>query len=270
MDFLDLLPFTTTKIEATTNTGQLSTGTGFFFAFNSDQQQSSIPVLITNRHMVENMISITIKITTKKNNLPQIGNYLPFTIELNKNNMIMHPNKGIDLSIIILAPYIGSHIKSLFIPYLSKENIATEKELQHINILHDIIMVGYPDGISDEINNMPIFRKGITATNPSIDYNGHHEFLIDASCFPGSSGSPVMSYENGMVRDADGNFTINYGAKLIGIQAKTFLHNSNGKIVPIEIPTQVIPGVITSIPNNLGIVVKASCILDFESLLPPH
>ena len=131
-------------------------------------------------------------------------------------------------------------------------------------------MVGYPDGISDEINNMPIFRKGITATNPSIDYNGHHEFLIDASCFPGSSGSPVMSYENGMVRDADGNFTINYGAKLIGIQAKTFLHNSNGKIVPIEIPTQVIPGVITSIPNNLGIVVKASCILDFESLLPPH
>ncbi len=267
MDFLDLLPFTTTKIKATTNNGSVSTGTGFFFSFNLSNQ-SYVPTLITNRHMVENMISITMRITTKKDDKPQIGTCLPLHINLNQSNVIMHPDKEIDLAIIILAPNIRPHIQSLFIPYFSKKDIATDSELKHINIFHDIIMVGYPDGISDEANNMPIFRKGITATNPSIDYNGHRKFLIDASCFPGSSGSPVMSYEDGMVRDTDGCFTIGHGIKLIGIQSATFLHKTDGKIVPMEIPTQVIPGVITSIPNNLGIVVKASCILDFEPLIP--
>jgi len=52
-------------------------------------------------------------------------------------------------------------------------------------------MVGYPIGLWDEKNNYPIFRKGITATHPANDYNGKSEFMIDAACFPGSSGSPV-------------------------------------------------------------------------------
>ena len=143
--------------------------------------------------------------------------------------------------------------------------------MKHYNILHDIIMIGYPDGIMDEVNNLPIFRKGITATNPFIDYNGMKQFLIDASCFHGSSGSPVMSYDDGMIRDANGSIIIGPGVKqlkLIGIQAGTFTHRVDGKIVPVEIPTQIIPGTVTHIPNNLGVVVKASCILDFEPLLP--
>ncbi|WP_297968589.1 hypothetical protein [uncultured Anaerovibrio sp.] len=80
-----------------------------------------------------------------------------------------------------------------------------------------------------------------------------------------------MSYDDGMMRDAEGSIIIGPGIKqikLIGIQSATFTHNSSGKIVPVEIPTQIIPGTITPIPNNLGIVVKASCILDLEPLIP--
>ena len=170
-----------------------------------------------------------------------------------------------------MEPYIAPHKDSLFIRYFGKPNIATDSDMKHYNILHDIIMIGYPDGLMDKVNNLPIFRKGITATNPAIDYNGMKQFLIDASCFPGSSGSPVMSYADGMIQDADGTISIGPGIKqlkLIGIQSATFMHNSNGQIVPVEIPTQIIPGTITPIPNNLGIVVKASCILDFEALIP--
>ena len=29
-------------------------------------------------------------------------------------------------------------------------------------------MVGYPIGISDEVNNLPIFRKGYTASHPAF------------------------------------------------------------------------------------------------------
>lgn len=39
------------------------------------------------------------------------------------------------------------------------------------------------------------FRRGITATNINFDYNGKKEFVIDAACFPGSSGFPVFIWK---------------------------------------------------------------------------
>jgi hypothetical protein len=52
--------------------------------------------------------------------------------------------------------------------------------------------VGYPRAIKYYHNNFPIIRKGITATHPIIRFNYSNEFLIDAPCYPGVSGSPVI------------------------------------------------------------------------------
>lgn len=53
-------------------------------------------------------------------------------------------------------------------------------------------MVSYPIGLIDNINNFPIFRRGITASHPGLSFKVKPEFLIDASCWPGSSGSSVF------------------------------------------------------------------------------
>lgn len=270
MDLLDQLPFVTTRIEATTTNGGLTIGTGFFFAF-SRENNNYIPLLITNRHVLKNGSNIIIRITQASLDKPKIGRWIQISIKLTNENVVYHPDQTVDLAAVLLDPSIKSTTGPLYIPYMNKSHIATDEEMKHINILHDIIMVGYPDGIMDTVNNLPVFRKGITATNPSIDYNGNRHFLIDATCFPGSSGSPIMSYEDDITHGVDGSITIgpkNKQIKLIGIQSETFTHNSSGKIVPVEIPTQIIPGTITPIPNNLGIVVKASCILDLEPLIP--
>jgi len=58
-------------------------------------------------------------------------------------------------------------------------------QLGELSAIEDIIMIGYPDGIWDSINNQPIIRRGITATQPKNNFNGKQEFLIDAACFPG-------------------------------------------------------------------------------------
>ena len=52
----------------------------------------------------------------------------------------------------------------------------------------------------DEVNNKPVVRKGITATDIRLDYNGRKEFLIDAACFHGSSGSPVFLRKMGPIK----------------------------------------------------------------------
>ena len=46
-----------------------------------------------------------------------------------------------------------------------------------LNAIERILFVGYPNGVYDAINNLPVIRSGITATPPGVDYGG----------FPGSS-----------------------------------------------------------------------------------
>ena len=80
---------------------------------------------------------------------------------------------------------------------LSQGVIGSPEALSSLAPIEDITMIGYPNGLWDEVNNLPIVRRGITATSANGKYQGKTEFLIDAACFPGSSGSPVFVYNNG-------------------------------------------------------------------------
>lgn len=85
-------------------------------------------------------------------------------------------------------------------------------------------MIGYPNGIWDSVNNMPIIRKGITATHPRLNYNGRKKFMIDAACFHGSSGSPVLLFNTGTYATKDGNTTIGTRIMLLGILCGSSIH----------------------------------------------
>jgi len=129
-------------------------------------------------------------------------------------------------------------------------------------------MIGYPNGIWDEKNNMPIIRRGITATSPKYDYNGLPIFVIDCACFPGSSGSPVLIFDQGGYMDAKGN--LNLGGSRVLLLGALFAgpqHVAEGEIKTIDVPLQHVPISLSKIPNNLGFVVKANKIHDFKAIL---
>lgn len=126
---------------------------------------------------------------------------------------------------------------------------------------HRYNVFGYPNGIFDSFHKLPVFRRGVAATDPSIDYEGEKCFLIDAPCFPGSSGSPVFSYENGTFStDEEGYLTRYSGFIFMGILSAGYQNSINGRTNRAEI-------VQSDMPNNLGIVIKASCLDDFKPLL---
>ena len=81
-----------------------------------------------------------------------------------------------------------------YFPSLQKAMIPSSTDLEGLAAIEDVIMIGYPIGLLDSHNNLPVARKGITATDPVKDYEGRKEFMIDLACFPGSSGSPVFLY----------------------------------------------------------------------------
>ena len=56
----------------------------------------------------------------------------------------------------------------------------------------DALIVGFPLGFSDSLNNLPIVRRATIASSFSHPFNGNPYFLTDARLHPGMSGSPVI------------------------------------------------------------------------------
>jgi hypothetical protein len=128
-------------------------------------------------------------------------------------------------------------------------------------------MIGYPNGIWDAVNNMPIIRRGSTATHPNLDYEGRPEFMIDAACFPGSSGSPVFLFNTGGYAVRGGGLAIGTRIKLLGVLYAGPQHTATGEIKIVAVPTLQQPIAVSRIPNNLGMIIKSARLRDFEPIL---
>lgn len=167
-----------------------------------------------------------------------------------------------------IAPFLNEAAKRgeklFYIPF-TKDLLLTEKQKEELCAIEDVLMIGYPNGIWDSVNNMPIFRKGTTATNPLIDYNGKKEIMIDIAAFPGSSGSPVLIFNEGGYRDKKGNmYWGNSRIILLGVLYAGPQATATGEI--IMTPNIQRPIAVSHIPNNLGLVIKSERILELEKL----
>lgn len=156
---------------------------------------------------------------------------------------------------------------SFFFTTLDKTIIPTASDIEDMVGLESVTMVGYPNGLWDRVNNLPIFRKGVLATDYKHNWNGRSEFLIDAACFPGSSGSPVLLFEVGSYQTKKGNFMGGSRIKLLGVLYAGPQHTVEGEIRVVLVPTQQRAVSIAAIPNNLGIIIKADQLNAFEGML---
>lgn len=203
------LMHSTVRLECDQKNGDRSTGTGFFFSFTVNG--GFIPVIITNKHVIENSLIGTFVLTKKdKNDNPILGSHETFTLPNFESLWIKHPDPTVDLAVFPIAPLLNQaknrEIDIYLMPF-QESIIPTQDVLDNLSGIENVTMIGYPNGIWDQKNNMPIIRRGITATSPKYNYNDLPIFVIDCACFPGSSGSPVFIFDQGGYMDAQGNRT---------------------------------------------------------------
>lgn len=268
LSIYEQLSFSTTRIETEDEKGCIFSGTGFFF--NLKVKDGIVPLLVTNKHVVKGMKKGVFRFTTADENAnPKCTEHFIITYENSFEKMwIFHPKNDVDLCVLPILPLINdakSKGKNLFYRCLDNDLIPTADNLSSVDTVEEIIMIGYPNGLWDSTNNMPIVRRGITATNISFDYNGKKEFLIDAACFPGSSGSPVLICNVGAYRDKQGNLNLGSSRVLfVGVLYAGPQLTVTGDIRIVSVPdSQQKAMSVAAIPNNLGYIIKSECILDF-------
>ena len=272
LSILEQLCFSTVRSETENGSGSLFSGTGFFF--NISLGEKTVPVIVTNKHVVNGMTAASFIMTeADSNGNPLYHNHFPIRFDNDfEQQWVMHPDPNVDLCIMPCHMLIQTtnqvFHKNLFYRLFDNNLIPTEEQTEDIDVVEDILMIGYPNGLWDQVNNMPIIRKGITATKYSLDYNGKREFVIDAACFPGSSGSPIILFNKGGYTDKKGNLNWGQGRLiLLGVLYAGPHLSVDGTIRVITTPDSQSIGVKSLIPNNLGYVIKSKSILDFIPII---
>jgi hypothetical protein len=204
MSVLDQLVHMTVRIECD---GGRSSGTDFIFNF-CERDGEHVPAVVTNKHVVAGAQSGAFRMTVAENDEPKYGHYLQVELENLEARFVKHPDPNIDLAVVPIAPILQAgqaNGRPLFYRPARKDMIADAAFMRELNAVEDITMVGYPNGLWDKSNNLPLTRRGVTATPPYVDFEGRPEFMIDCACFPGSSGSPVLLHNIGAYLEKEKN-----------------------------------------------------------------
>lgn len=246
--------------------GFTSIGTGFYFEFKFDSIR--VPVIVTNYHVVENTkVGILHFTETNTNKTPAYGKIVTEVVNNFGARWIKHPSE--DLAILPLNPILvdiqKNKKKDPFIVYYEESLIPTKEFLDEVTSIEDVLMIGYPKGFWDSTNNLPIVRKGLTATPINLNYNRKPQFLLDIPIFAGSSGSPIILFNQGSFGTKKGGVAIGSRLILLGINVQSINYTAEGELI---LP----PGnpriqTTTALPFNIAVVIKSQELLKFKSIL---
>lgn len=266
-DIAEQLISNTIKIQAykTLQSNSSTSGTGFFMNMKVDND--TIPVIVTSLHVIQGFVRGILKFNLTLNNEPDYGDIVTVNLSNFELLWIKHPNE--DLAILPLGPIknavLQKYKREIYIKAFSDSDIVTKQKENIFTAIEEVFMVGYPKGFSDTINNLPIVRKGITATPLFLSYNKKNQFLLDIPIYPGSSGSPVVIFNNGVYLDKKSRALV-VGSRFyfVGIADESKEYAAKGTTSEIngkEIETT------TWLPFGVAVAIKSYELFDFTHLL---
>lgn len=254
-----LLSHGTVRIQGFSKDGE-SVGTGFFYTEPFPQKDGhSVNIVITNKHVImgtqDGRIHFHLSDPEAQSPTP-LRNSKSFLFKDWNSRWFLHPDPVVDLCCMPIGDVSGRLIEQnlkLFQVSFGPQHLPSSEQLQGMSTIEEVLMAGYPTGMWDEAHNLPLIRKGITATHPGNDFNDRQEFVVDMACFPGSSGSPVIR-PNPEGEDLPGGY-------LLGVLYAIPLYGAKGEIIlPHEESKDDSMGTTTWLPTHLGFVIKAPAV----------
>jgi hypothetical protein len=262
------LLFTTVRIETRSAAG---TGTGTGFLFNYEHGGSQYPFVVTNKHVIRGVTGGIVQFHKGKDGKPMLGTAHRIEIDDFEDAWTGHTDPDIDVAVMPLAPLLESMQASGVTPFyrnISRDLTASSQLIGELDALEEVVFIGYPNGIWDSKHFLPVVRKGTTATPIGVDFQGKEQFLVDASVFPGSSGSPVFLFNKGMFTDRQGNATIGTRLAFLGVIAAVFFREDLNQIALVPETAATKPVALAREMIDLGIVFKAHTVVEsIETLL---
>lgn len=247
-DLSTQLLFTTVPIWTELESGETKSATSFIYNVPIKEKPGiSIPLLITNYHVVNGANRGIIELIGRDSEKPNIKNRIH--VELTSEQLNKHVNNYLDVALIPLGPVLNQLDNSgrpIFFRSVTPDIVPSPDVLSELAAVEDIVFIGYPSGLRDETNATPLIRRGITSTPAWNNFQGKPVFMIDAGVFPGSSGSPVFIFNQGAYATKNG-LTVGSRLLFLGVICQSIVRTETNKEVYI----------------GLGEVVRSTDLRDF-------
>ncbi|MCO1622514.1 trypsin-like peptidase domain-containing protein [Pseudomonas putida] len=273
--------FSTVKLTTFTADGREGSGTAFFFHLAKDGVD--YPLLITNKHVVDGTVRGLVRFHLAHGAQPVLGETIgmDFQPDVWSTLWVGHPHPNVDIAVAPVRPItrqLADDGVGIYYTAIREEQIPNEEQMKDFDVLEEVTFVGYPNGVWDSKNFLPVIRRGSTATPMEVDFEHQPQFLIDASVFGGSSGSPVFIVRKGEYSDRHGNLMVGNSVSFVGVIAEVFFRTDLNEIRSYPIPTavnQVLqPMAVQREMIDLGVVFKARTVVEaaeyfFQTVIRP-
>ena len=239
--------YSTVRVEVKTQHGKQSSGTCFVFEYKSDE--NSYPFLVTARRLVEEADEGRMTFIQSKNNAPAFGKGYTLDIEHFSKLWYSHPDQELDIAITPFVPFV-KHIENSGVPVhfklMSVDDTSQARVNSQLNLASDLFYLGYPIGVWDRKNLLPVLRKGSIASPLSINYFGRRQFVLDIPSTSGAEGSPVIYCQPNHPEE---------DPVLVGMLVKPGTHSLPGESNGDDVASQ-------DEDPGMGIVVRSEAIID--------
>lgn len=262
------LLFCTVRVDTELEDGSAGSGTGFIITHS--HAKGTTPFIVTNRHLVEGVRRGGLVFTQAREGKPAFGQRFQLNIDDFPAAWFFHSDPEVDLAIVPLRPLERAAREmgiELYYHAIDSSSIPDATVMRGFDALEEVLFVGYPSGMWDVVNLMPILRRGTTATPLELDFEGQKQFLIDAAVYPGSSGSPVFVVRDDPLRPrGDGARSIWFA----GVVAAVFFREEANQIVPGPVPAHNPGQPVASEMIDLGLVVKSESVREVIDAFVQH
>jgi hypothetical protein len=196
--------------------------TGFFYV------HGETVYLVTNRHVVLDekkkwrAEGLRLRLHTDRSDFKKSADFdIPLYVN-GKPRWHQHPDyekRPIDIAVVELDQQRIT--KDFFIKGISLSAFLPADFV--IGAGEDVMIMGFPRGVADDLHNLPIIRNASVASAYGVDFRGMPFFLVDANLHKGMSGSPVMTKARNTWTDKKGNISLMPGTPMYFLG----IHSSN-------------------------------------------
>jgi len=189
VDLLHLMIEATVQIDQPVNESKRMVGTGFLVAVPRSDGSDEI-VLITAAHVFDKMLAPQVRIGWRAKNDKGEWVYAPSSLTIRTEAgpvWTRHPTQDIAVLSITVPP--ASAAKAIPLSLLADETVFGSNQ---ISIGDEVQTLGYPHGLSANVQGFPILRFGRVASYPIGPSSSQPTFLVDLTAVPGNSGGPVF------------------------------------------------------------------------------
>jgi len=159
-DISTQLLYTTLPIWIEYDSGGQGLGTGFILLVQvEDAPQKSIPLLVTNHHLVANAKRGLIELVERRGDKPVRGARIRVEIDKEFLERFLHIDRENDLAAIPIAPILNqleASGKSVFFRSITPDLIPSSEVVESLAAVEEITFIGYPSGLYDQYNVTPL------------------------------------------------------------------------------------------------------------------